>query len=79
MAESTTALIVAAGEGTRSGSGIPKQYRIIAGKAVLAHAIDALSGHPAIDAVQVVIGRGQREAYRAAIGTRHLPPGIKAS
>ena len=29
--------------------------------------------HPAIDAVQVVIGEGQEEAYRAAIGDRPLP------
>ncbi|HEX8578676.1 MAG TPA: 2-C-methyl-D-erythritol 4-phosphate cytidylyltransferase, partial [Allosphingosinicella sp.] len=33
------ALLVAAGSGTRAGTDIPKQYRKIGGKAVLAHAI----------------------------------------
>ena len=77
MAEFTTALIVAAGQGTRSGAEVPKQYRRIAGKAVLAHAIDALSAHPAIDAIQVVIGAGQDDLYREAISGRHLPPPIE--
>ena len=69
----TTALIVAAGSGSRSGGDIPKQYRRIGGRAVLAHAIDALADHPAIDRVQVVIGPGQEAAYREAIGARCLP------
>jgi 2-C-methyl-D-erythritol 4-phosphate cytidylyltransferase/2-C-methyl-D-erythritol 2,4-cyclodiphosphate synthase len=76
MADFTTALIVAAGQGTRSGEGAPKQYRMIAGKSVLAHAIDALADHPGVDAVQVVIGPGQEDAYRNAIGARDLPPPV---
>jgi 2-C-methyl-D-erythritol 4-phosphate cytidylyltransferase/2-C-methyl-D-erythritol 2,4-cyclodiphosphate synthase len=76
MADHVTALIVAAGRGTRSGAGIPKQYRILAGKTVLAHAIDALVAHPRVDAVQVVIGPGQEEAYAEAIGGRDLPPPV---
>lgn len=70
------ALIVAAGSGTRAGEGRPKQYRLIGGKSVLAHAIDALSAHPAIDTVQVVIGEGQTALYRDAIGDHSLPPPI---
>ena len=69
----TTALIVAAGSGSRSGGDIPKQYRMLAGKSVLAHAIDALAAHPDIDAVQVVIGEGQEALYAEAIGSRTLP------
>jgi len=68
----TVALVVAAGSGSRAGGGLPKQYRQLAGKSVLAHAIDHLA-HPGIDAVQVVIGEGQDEAYRQAIGERALP------
>ncbi len=67
------ALIVAAGQGVRSGGDVPKQYRRVAGKAVLAHAIDALMRHPAIDAVQVVIGADQQALYVEAIGARSLP------
>ena len=35
-----TALIVAAGSGSRMGGELPKQFRAIGGKAVLAHAVD---------------------------------------
>jgi 2-C-methyl-D-erythritol 4-phosphate cytidylyltransferase/2-C-methyl-D-erythritol 2,4-cyclodiphosphate synthase len=54
---------------------MPKQYRDLAGRPLLAHAIDHLS-HPGVDAVEVVIGEGQEEAYRAAIGGRALPSPI---
>lgn len=66
-------LIVAAGEGVRAGQDLPKQYVRIAGRPVLAHAIDALIGHPAIDMVQVVIGRGHDSLYADAVGDRALP------
>jgi len=68
----TVALLVAAGSGSRAGGETPKQYRQVAGKTLLAHAIDHIR-HPRIDTVQVVIGSGQEEAYRAAIGGRALP------
>lgn len=68
----TVALLVAAGSGSRMGGDVPKQYRRIAGKAVLAHAIDHLH-HPSIDAIQVVIGEGQDAAYSEAIDGRALP------
>ena len=67
-----TALIVAAGSGSRMGGDMPKQYRQIAGKAVLAHAIDALALHPAIDAVRVVIGEGQEGLAENALGGRDV-------
>jgi 2-C-methyl-D-erythritol 4-phosphate cytidylyltransferase/2-C-methyl-D-erythritol 2,4-cyclodiphosphate synthase len=67
-----TALIVAAGSGTRMGGELPKQYRPIAGTAVLAHAVDALASHPRIDAVRVVIGSGQEELALAALGDRDV-------
>lgn len=70
-----TALVVAAGSGSRAGGGIPKQYRPLAGKAVLAHAIDHLKAS-GIDDVRVVIGAGQEELYRQAIGERILPAPI---
>ena len=68
----TVALIVAAGSGSRAGGEVPKQYRKIAGKALLAHAIDHLA-HPRIETVQVVIGAGQAAAYADAAGGRALP------
>jgi 2-C-methyl-D-erythritol 4-phosphate cytidylyltransferase/2-C-methyl-D-erythritol 2,4-cyclodiphosphate synthase len=66
------ALIVAAGSGSRAGGEVPKQYRKLAGKALLAHAVDHLA-HPRIHAIQVVIGPGQEGAYAEAVGGRALP------
>lgn len=66
------ALIVAAGSGSRAGGEMPKQYRKVAGKALLAHAIDHLA-HPRIDTIQVVIGAGQEAAYADAVGDHSLP------
>lgn len=66
-------LIVAAGQGKRAGEGLPKQYRQIAGKAILAHAIDNLLAHPEIDTVQVVIADEHQTLYQEAVGDRDLP------
>jgi 2-C-methyl-D-erythritol 4-phosphate cytidylyltransferase/2-C-methyl-D-erythritol 2,4-cyclodiphosphate synthase len=69
-----TALIVAAGSGSRMGEEMPKQYRPIAGKAVLAYAADALASHPAIQAIRVVIGQGQQQLAGEALGGRDVGP-----
>lgn len=70
----TVALLVAAGSGSRAGGpdATPKQYRRLGGRPLLAHAVERLR-HPRIDAVQVVIGAGQEEAYRDAVGGFPLP------
>ena len=65
-AVTTTALIVAAGSGTRMG-GEPKQYRVLSGKPVLRWAAEALARHPAVQAVRVVIGQGQQERAAQAL------------
>lgn len=49
------AIIVAAGRGLRAGAGSPKQLRFLAGKPVIAHAVDSLLAHAAIGQVQLVI------------------------
>ena len=61
------ALLVAAGSGTRAGGDMPKQYRAIAGKAMLAHAFERLR-QPGVDEIRVVIAPGQEELYREALG-----------
>jgi 2-C-methyl-D-erythritol 4-phosphate cytidylyltransferase/2-C-methyl-D-erythritol 2,4-cyclodiphosphate synthase len=70
MSNRNIALIVAAGSGSRIGGGMPKQFLPIAGRPILAHAIDALERHPSIDSVSVVIGPGQEELARATLGDR---------
>jgi 2-C-methyl-D-erythritol 4-phosphate cytidylyltransferase/2-C-methyl-D-erythritol 2,4-cyclodiphosphate synthase len=62
-----TALIVAAGKGERAGSGVPKQFRPIAGKPVLRWAVESLIRHPAVQSTRVVIGENQREQAAAAL------------
>jgi 2-C-methyl-D-erythritol 4-phosphate cytidylyltransferase/2-C-methyl-D-erythritol 2,4-cyclodiphosphate synthase len=63
----TTALIVAAGSGSRMGGSVPKQLRLLGGKPVLRWAVEALIRHPAIQAARVVIGRGQADQAAAAL------------
>jgi len=70
--QTVTALIVAAGSGSRLGGGIPKQYRKLGGKSVLAHAVDALTSHPAIDEVRVVIGHDQLELANGVLDGRNV-------
>jgi 2-C-methyl-D-erythritol 4-phosphate cytidylyltransferase/2-C-methyl-D-erythritol 2,4-cyclodiphosphate synthase len=62
-----TALIVAAGKGERLGGDVPKQYRSLGGKPVVRRAVEALIGHPRVDAVRVVVGPGQEALARAAL------------
>jgi 2-C-methyl-D-erythritol 4-phosphate cytidylyltransferase len=54
---STVALIPAAGSGTRVAGGEPKQYRLLAGKPMLWHAIRAVSV-PRVESVFVVLAPG---------------------
>ena len=68
----TVALIVAAGQGSRAGGDVPKQFRIVAGKAVLVHAFDALAAHGAVEAIHVVLGSGQEATARALLGARQV-------
>ena len=69
----TTALIVAAGKGERLGGDLPKQFRPLGGKPVLRWAVEALTGHPAIEQVRIVIGEGQQDLAQSA--TEGLPVG----
>lgn len=69
----TTALIVAAGRGQRAGRGLPKQYRTLAGLAVLRRACLAFLGHPRVGSVRVVINPTDRAHYDTAVAGLHLP------
>ncbi|NBU84238.1 MAG: bifunctional 2-C-methyl-D-erythritol 4-phosphate cytidylyltransferase/2-C-methyl-D-erythritol 2,4-cyclodiphosphate synthase [Sphingomonadaceae bacterium] len=63
-----TAIIVAAGKGERAGGPVPKQYAMVGGKSLLAHAVMAFSSHQSIDQIIVVIGEGQSDLAREALG-----------
>lgn len=64
---SVAALIVAAGRGSRAGEGIPKQYRLLLGKPVLAHTLGSFLAHPRIERVVAVIHRDDRDLYEATL------------
>jgi len=73
----TTALIVAAGRGTRATAGsVPKQYQSVGGVAVLRRALAAFLEHDAVDSVRVVISDQDRDAYEncAPPHKKLLPP-----
>ncbi len=63
-----TAIVLAAGSGSRSGGTTPKQYRPLCGRSVLAHSVAAFLDHPRVtDVLLVVAPDGEAEA-RACLG-----------
>jgi 2-C-methyl-D-erythritol 4-phosphate cytidylyltransferase/2-C-methyl-D-erythritol 2,4-cyclodiphosphate synthase len=72
MAE-CVALVVAAGRGVRAGGGVPKQYRWLADRAVLAHSLAVFARHRGIDAIRVVIHPDDRGLYDEATHGLDLP------
>ena len=68
-------LIVAAGRGTRAASvsSVPKQYRRVGGRPVLARAVESFAAHPAIDAIQVVIHPDDGALYEACCAEVAMP------
>jgi len=72
MAE-CVALVVAAGRGIRAGGGMPKQYRRLADRPVLAHCLGAFAQHRGIDAIRVVIHPDDRSLYDEATHGLDLP------
>lgn len=75
--DSTVALIVAAGRGTRLPGDRPKQYRSLAGRPLLRWSAAALRSHPAISRVQIVANRADAELYRDAVHGLDLPEPVE--
>ena len=76
------AVVVAGGTGTRAAGadGLPKQYRVVAGRTVLAHTLAAFLDHPGIDRVVTVIHPDHAalyaEATAALAGDSRLAPPV---
>jgi len=69
------AIIVAGGRGLRAGPGGPKQYREIAGRTVIARALEPFATHSNIACVQPVCHADDGATFAAAAGgIAHLPP-----
>ncbi|MEO0622540.1 MAG: bifunctional 2-C-methyl-D-erythritol 4-phosphate cytidylyltransferase/2-C-methyl-D-erythritol 2,4-cyclodiphosphate synthase [Pseudomonadota bacterium] len=62
----TAVVIVAAGQGTRLGGPVPKQYRMLGGRSVLARTVEAALAAP-VDTVRVAIDPAARAFYDDAI------------
>lgn len=68
-----TALIVAAGRGSRFGGPLPKQYALLEGEPVLRRTIAAFQATPSVGRTLVVIGSGDDARYEAATRGLGLP------
>ncbi|PSW04715.1 2-C-methyl-D-erythritol 4-phosphate cytidylyltransferase [Photobacterium lipolyticum] len=58
MTQQFTAVVPAAGVGSRMAADRPKQYLAIAGKTILEHTVDRLFSHPAIERIIIAISKG---------------------
>ncbi|HVT54668.1 MAG TPA: NTP transferase domain-containing protein, partial [Xanthobacteraceae bacterium] len=65
MAQRTTMVVLAAGEGTRMKSGLPKVLHRIAASPMIEHVVLAARGAGA-DRIAVVVGRGREDVAAAA-------------
>jgi len=62
-----TAIIVAAGNGSRLGSETPKQFLLLAGREILSYSVNTFLDHPQVDEVIIVIA----EAYRDYVSRQY--------
>jgi 2-C-methyl-D-erythritol 4-phosphate cytidylyltransferase len=58
-----TAIIVAAGTGSRLNSEIPKQFIEVAGKPVIVHTLERFDACPAVDEIVLVLGADAAESF----------------
>lgn len=71
-----TALVVAAGRGSRFGGAVPKQYALLGNQPVLRLTLAALKSAAGIDGFRVVINPGDQTQYDAAVAGLALPPPV---
>ena len=67
MPSTAAALIVAAGIGERAGGELPKQYRDVGGRPLLAWSAQCFARHGGINVVQFVIGSDQASLFERAV------------
>ena len=63
------AIVVAAGRGSRAGDGLPKQYRDIGGRPLLAWTLERFLSHRGVDRVLCVIHPDDLALYRDAMAS----------
>ena len=72
-----TAIIVAAGSGTRFGGEIPKQFVEIDGKPLLIHTLEKFENCAAIDEITVVLAANEIEKFRVILNSFNLQKIVK--
>jgi 2-C-methyl-D-erythritol 4-phosphate cytidylyltransferase len=65
-----SAIIVAAGSGSRFGSDTPKQFAALAGKPVIIHTLEKFEACPAVDEIILVLSEIGRKHFEHALGDR---------
>ncbi|MBN34127.1 MAG: bifunctional 2-C-methyl-D-erythritol 4-phosphate cytidylyltransferase/2-C-methyl-D-erythritol 2,4-cyclodiphosphate synthase [Rhodospirillaceae bacterium] len=70
-------VVVAAGKGERAGGDLPKQYRPVAGRSLLAWTLDSLTRCSDLGPIQVVIGPGQQAQFDTATEGLDLPAPVE--
>lgn len=68
----TWVVLPAAGQGSRVGGPLPKQYLPLLGQPLIAHTLEALLAHPDIDGVMVVLSAD--DTHWPGIGRIHAKP-----
>ena len=58
------ALVLGGGSGERFGSKVPKQYKVLAGKPLIAHCLQTLNASPEVDEIFVVAKAGTAEEMK---------------
>ena len=66
------AIIVAAGESSRMGLSLPKQYIKISGKEILSYVIEKFQNHPLISDVILVINKEHQIYYKDIVKKYNL-------
>ena len=63
----TVAVVLAAGSGSRFGSASPKQLRVLAGRNLIEHCVQAFKDAPGVDGILVVTAAALQEQVAAVI------------
>lgn len=63
----TTAIVLAAGRGSRMNSDVKKQYLLLLGKPVVYYSLDAFEASPLVDEIVLVCGTGEEDECRREI------------
>jgi len=68
----TAVLLLAAGSGSRFGGDIPKQYVVVAGRAIVLHTLDSLAAESRITVVQPVLAAGD-DCFATLVADKDYP------